>query len=273
MELFMALRYPVDVQGKGTPFVLFTSHRAKYKAGATQRTLTDNKSCALYMPPGFQVSDVMRYESASPGLMGGVAENLLSGNNDYSADDIKNVASTAAGPATQLGVAALGGLVGGAPGAVVAGTGASSAAVAVEAIRSKRMQSITNPQEFMLFKAPGVRQFSFTFNMIPRSARESDEVIDIIQYFRERMYPTLTANDLMYNFPEVFTINFKRGTGNKRLEGVPRIAEAALSNATTSFNPNSMSYFKRGNRPVEVGLTLSFQELMPLSQKNIKDGF
>jgi hypothetical protein len=34
-----------------------------------------------------------------------------------------------------------------------------------------------------------------------------------------------------------------------------------------------MSYFKRGNRPVEIGLTLSFQELMPLTQKNIKDGF
>ena len=267
MELFMALRYPIDVQGRGTPFILFTSHRAKYKPGATERTLTDNKSCAMYMPPGFQVADIMRYESASPGLMGGAAENLLSNNNDYSAQEIRDVASLGASAATQSAAAIIGGALGGAPGAVVSGVGSTSAGAAVEALRAKRQQNIVNPQEFMLFKAPGVRQFSFTFNMIPKSSRESDETIDIISYFRERMYPTLGANDLMYNFPEVFTIKFRN------VDGIPKIAESALTNASTQFNPNSMSYFKRGNRPVEIGLTLSFQELMPLSQKNIKDGF
>ena len=62
----MALRYPIDVQGKGTPFVLFTSHKAKYKQGARVKTLIDNASCAMYMPPAFTVNDIMRYESASP---------------------------------------------------------------------------------------------------------------------------------------------------------------------------------------------------------------
>ena len=267
MELFMALRYPIDVQSKGTPFVLFTSHRAKYKQGARETTLTDNKSCAMYMPPAFQVSDIMRYESASPGLMGGVAENLLNGQNNYSGDDIKNIASTGMGALTQGAAATIGAAIGGTPGAIVGGAGASSAAATVEAIRSKRMQNIVSPQEFMLFKAPGVRQFSFAFTMVPRSSRESDEVINIVKYFRTRMYPTLSANDLMYNFPEVFTIGFHD------IDGIPKIAESALSNASTNYNPNSMSYFKRGNRPVEITMTLSFQELMPLSAKNIKDGF
>jgi len=267
MELFMALRYPIDVQSKGTPFVLFTSHKAKYKQGARETTLTDNKSCAMYMPPAFQVSDIMRYESASPGLLGGMAENLLAGSNNYTSEDLANVASTGAA----AGVAAIGGLVGaavgGGGGAVIGGVGSQSAAAAVEAVRSKRMQNVVSPQEFMLFKAPGVRQFSFAFTMIPCSARESDEVIAIIKYFRTRMYPTLAANDLMYNFPEVFTIGFHD------IDGIPKIAESALANASTNYNPNSMSYFKRGNRPVEITMTLSFQELMPLSAKNIKDGF
>ena len=267
MELFMALRYPIDVQSKGTPFVLFTSHKAKYKQGARETTLTDNKSCAMYMPPAFQVSDIMRYESASPGLLGGMAENLLAGSNNYTSEDLANVASTGAA----AGVAAIGGLVGAAVGsgggAIIGGVGSQSAAAAVEAVRSKRMQNVVSPQEFMLFKAPGVRQFSFAFTMIPCSARESDEVIAIIKYFRTRMYPTLAANDLMYNFPEVFTIGFHD------IDGIPKIAESALANASTNYNPNSMSYFKRGNRPVEITMTLSFQELMPLSAKNIKDGF
>ena len=30
----------------------------------------------------------------------------------------------------------------------------------------------------------------------------------IIKYFRTRMYPKVTANDLMYKFPDVFSITF-----------------------------------------------------------------
>ena len=81
------------------------------------------------------------------------------------------------------------------------------------------------------------------------------------------MDPTLDAKALMYNFPEVFNVSFHN------VQGIPKIAEAALTNASTTFNPNSMSYFKRSQTPVEIGLTLSFQELMPLSQKNIEDDF
>ncbi len=270
MELFMALRYPLDAgtNGKGLPFILFTSHRAQYKPGARETTLTDNKSTAMYMPPGFQVADIMRYESASPGLMGGIAENLMNGNNNYTAADAMEVASLGVGAGVQGVVAAAGVALGsGGVGALIGAEGASSTAAAAEALRAKRRQNIVNPNEFMLFRAPGVRQFSFTFNMMPSSAAESNETKRIIQYFRERMYPTLANNDLLYNFPEVFTIKFKN------IDGIPKIAESALTNASTTYNPNSMSYFKHHNRPVEIGLTLSFQEMMPLSAKNIKDGF
>ena len=264
----MSLRYPLVLAERDSPFIMFTSHRAKYTPGAfSEVKKNDSGSCAMYMPPGFQVSDVMRYESASAGLIGGIVENVMNDNSDYSTEDVINVASTGAAAAV-TGIAGLiGAALGGGAGAFVAGAGAGGVATATEAIRAKKMQNMTNPQEFMLFKAPGVRAFSFTFNMIPRSATEALEVQEIIKFFRTKMYPTLGAKDLMYNFPEVFNINFKN------IEGIPKIAEAALSNASTTFNPNSMSYFKHTNTPVEIALTLSFQELMPLSQKNITDGF
>jgi len=277
-----SLRYPLDVASKGTPFILFTSHKAKYKKGNTEVQRIDNKSCALYLPPGFQVADIMRYEGVAVGAIGKILDQGVdtfigdvgpgkdqASFGDYSVADVKQVAGTMAGKAAQ----GLGGLAGAKLGGVGAGilaaVGMDSIGVAIDATRAKRMQTGMNPQEFMLFKAPNARQFGFTFNFLPKSKAESDAAINIIKYFRTRMYPTITANDLMYKFPEVFTIAI-RSIDDK---AIPKIAESALTNATISYNPNTMSYFKQGNRPVEIGLTLSFQELMPLTAENIEKGF
>ena len=83
------------------------------------------------------------------------------------------------------------------------------------------------------------------------------------------MYPKVTANDLMYKFPDVFSITF----GSIGDEVLPKIAESALTNATMNYNPNSMSYFSYKGQPVEISMTLSFQELMPLTAENIEEGF
>ena len=263
----MALRYPLNQQTSGAPFVLFTAFKAKYTSGAQAIGIHGGESAAMYVPAGFAVTDVMRYESSSPGLAGGVAENLLNGNNDYSGQNVMDVAGQGVGAAVQAGVGGVATLLTGGGGGVLAATAAQGSAAAAQSIYSKRKQQAMNPNEFMLFKAPGVRAFQFTFNMVPSSSGESDEVIKIVKFFREKMYPTLAASSLVYNFPEVFSVIFKN------IEGIPKIAESALTNATVTYNPNSMSYFKHGNRPVEIVLALSFQELMPLSAANIKDGF
>ena len=273
MELFMALRYPLK-QAPGAPFVLFTSHRAKYVKGATETTSVDGKSVALYMPPGFQVSDIMRYDQGAGGVASKLIETYLDDKRDgtnnfgsYNTKDIMDVAETFAGGITQAAAGAAAGAVGkklgGALGLIASGGIANS----VASVRSKRRQTSLNPQEFMLFKAPNARQFSFSFNMMPRSLEESRQCEGIIKYFRQRMYPVVDEKDLVYNFPEVFTIRFGK------VSGIPKIAESALTNATTSYNPNSMSYFKKEGRPVEIVFTLSFQELMPLTSEKIEEGF
>ena len=272
MELFMALRYPLK-QEPGAPFVLFTAHRAKYTKGATETKSIDGPSVALYMPPGFQVADIMRYDQGAAGVASKLIETFLDGGLDavgkYDTSDLTAVAETFTGEMVQGGVAAaatkIGGLGGGAIGLLASGGIANS----IASVRSKRRQTSLNPQEFMLFKAPNARQFSFTFNMMPRSANESSQCEKIIKYFRSKMYPVVDTKDLVYNFPEVFTIRFGH------VGGLPRIAESALTNATTTYNPNSMSYFKSNGNPVEIGLTLSFQELMPLTSEKIsqEDGF
>jgi len=268
----MALRYPLK-QEPGSPFVLFTSHRAKYIKGATETKSVDGKSVALYMPPGFQVADIMRYDQGAAGFGSKLIETYLDrgagseGLGKYSTKDLMDVAETFSGENTQGVFGAAAGAVSGKIAGVAGLLASGGIANSVAAVRSKRRQTSLNPQEFMLFKAPNARQFSFSFNMMPRSLEESRQCESIIKYFRTRMYPVVDEKDLVYNFPEVFSIRFGK------VSGIPKIAESALTNATTSYNPNSMSYFKKEGRPVEINFTLSFQELMPLTSEQIEKGF
>ncbi len=269
----MALRYPLK-QEPGSPFVLFTSHRAKYIKGATETQSVDGKSVALYMPPGFQVADIMRYDQGAAGFGSKLIETYLdngmrgpAGLDKYNTKDLMDVAETFTGSLTQAGVGAAAGAISGKLGGAIGLLASGGLANSIASVRSKRRQTSLNPQEFMLFKAPNSRQFSFSFNMMPRSLEESRQCESIIKYFRTRMYPVVDEKDLVYNFPEVFSIRFGK------VSGIPKIAESALTNATTSYNPNSMSYFKKEGRPVEITFTLSFQELMPLTSEQIEGGF
>ncbi|HAW04159.1 MAG TPA: hypothetical protein DCW83_05685 [Saprospirales bacterium] len=269
-----ALRYPDDVALKGQPFIMFTGHRAKYVKGAQQTQMVDNSSVALYMPPGFQVGDIMRYEGGASGALGSIGEKLMDQGfsatlASFNSQDLQDVAETFAGRAAQATAGAFAATLGGPAAGIVSAVGAGGIGAAVDATRAKRRQTGMNPQEFMLFKAPNSRQFSFTFNFFPESVTEADSATKIIKYFRTRMYPKVTANDLMYKFPEVFSITF----GSIGDEVLPKIAESALTNATMNYNPNSMSYFSYKGQPVEISMTLSFQELMPLTAENIEEGF
>lgn len=263
-----ALRYPLTVGQSGTPFIMFSAHKALYTRGGTATKRIMNGSVAMYLPQGIAISDTARYETASIGLMGGAAESVMNGRTgEFGLQDAKDVAVQGTGAAVQSIIAGVSGLVGGGAGAILGGAASGNAGTAAQAIAAKKTQTMLNPNEFMLFKAPGLRQFGFNFTMIPVSAKESDSVLQIIQKFRRTMYPTSGAGDLVYKFPEAFTIT------THNTQGIPRLPECVLTSATTTYNPNSMSYFKRGNRAVEVTISLSFQELMPIQQANVDGGF
>ena len=75
-------------------------------------------------------------------------------------------------------------------------------------------QITTNPNTRALFKQVNIREFAFQFKFIPQSEREAEEVKNIIQFFREELYPTEifdTIGDtkilLGYNFPNKFQIS------------------------------------------------------------------
>ena len=267
-------RYPQNIESTDDPFVLFTKHKAQYntRGGNSRVDLIATDHVSLYMPMGFAINDQAVFETAATGVAGGAAAALISGTNPANVTQA-DVTAIAMNSAEQLGTAAgglagsalpgrVGGIVGGILGAVGAGTVAQAAAQEY----NKQAQVSVNPREFMLYKSPGMRNFSFRFRFIPDSEGESRAAEEIVKWFRRGMYPT-AAGQYSFNFPDAFQIEIKN------MQGIPQLPEVFLESCGVTFNPNSMSYFKQNNRPVEINLSLEFKELQPITRENVNEGF
>jgi hypothetical protein len=268
-------RYPLNAESADQPFVLFTKHKAQYDNPGQKINLVPNDHVSLYMPMGFAINDQAVFETASTGIMGGVA-NAIINNTDVTnvsrqdfeavaingAEAIGTAAGGLAGSAASVLPGRLSGLVGGIIGAVSGG----NIATAVAQEYNKRAQVAVNPREFMLYKAPGLRNFSFRFRFIPDNQQESLAAERIVNWFRRGMYPAV-AGQYSFTFPDAFQIEIKN------MEGIPKLPEVFLESASVTYNPNSMSYFKHGNRAVEINLSLEFKELQPITRESVQGGF
>jgi hypothetical protein len=201
-------------------------------------------SVGLYFPTGHSVSDALNYDSAEAGALGELINRMENSGQKVTTGDVLG-AATAAGRNRLRGLA--------------------DTAGAQEAF-NRINRSVRNPQEFMLFNSPGIREFSFSFSFLPQSETEAQTVPRIIQFFRKSAYPV--EQDLDYRFPDTFSIAFQQSS-----DDVIRMPEVACTGINVSYNPNSMSYFRNGNQPVETELELSFTELRPISRGLVEQGF
>mgnify|MGYP003643468938 CR=1 FL=1 len=260
-------RYPLSIDASGAPYVMVTRHKASYAANS-RVVMEGSGHCALYMPMGISIADSMSYETAASGMIGGIMAEQGISFDSFSAGDVGAIA-TKHGPAA-LGVlgAGMGKLMGGSMVASILGGGVLAEGVSqVINEKKKTIQKTINPREFMLFKSPNLRSFSLRFRFIPDSSEEADAVDGIVKWFREGMYPK-TDGVFAFDFPFAFQIQFMN------LQGIPMVPEMFLESASTTWNPNSMSYLRDvNNRPVELNLSLEFKELMPLTRESIQAGF
>jgi hypothetical protein len=264
------LRFPSNALGGGKPFILFSTHKAKYdNFGAKINVETTGNSVALYFPTNYNVADTLTYGTESTGLIGSAyaaGVDVTSGDALEIVKGLLTNKSTAAGIAgfgaaglATLGAGGFAGLLGGGLVGSVIGN--------VAAEESKTAQVALNPREFMLFKSPEIRQFAFNFTFIPSNEQEVNAIPEIIKFFRRASYPELHSANAVYNFPEAFNINF----GNS--DSLIKIPEVFCTAVNTTYNPSSMSYFQLNNMPVEINMQVSFRELQPINRGFVDQGY
>lgn len=142
---------------------------------------------------------------------------------------------------------------------------------------SRSTGAVINPNQELLFLGPGLRTFSFSFKMTPRSEKEATSVRKIIRTLKQGMAVKRAVGGLFLAAPNVFELEFKyvppkqkedgsfeRGTAAIRHPYLPVLKVCALQNVSVNYMPDG-SYMTYGDGSmVGYDMTLTFGELEPI---------
>jgi len=224
-------------------------------------------SCTLYMPQGLVINDGVQYDTTELGVFGSGIE---AGMNAGSAP----VAALVAG-GIKSGIGDLGRLISGAASqqsARIAAARFTPGAALGGAVRSS-LQTAPNPNMRVLFKSVGIREFSFTFKLIPKSLEESNEITRIVRFFRTELYPEPLKEkniNLAYKFPNKFQVVLMYN-GKPYKESALNFNLMFLKGVAANYNPSQSTFFT-GGRFSEIDMTLTMQEDRTLDKFDVDDG-
>ena len=221
---------------------------------------------AMYMPANVQVSyganytdteigsmteraaDVIKKLSAGD-LKGGLRDSL-----DADSDLVKN-----AGQFLLSGIGALPGFGG---------------AKELEAMKAGRI--ISNRME-LAFKGINKRSFQYTFKMIPRNAKEADEIKKIIHAFKFNMLPEMEGGDLSgrsFIVPNTFDIEYMyNGNQNQFLH---KISTCVLESMNVTYGGDRYKTYtatSKGAPVSETTISLNFKEMEMITRERVVEGF
>ena len=235
--------YPLDLNdidtGNFLPFIRF---------GIKPSEGTNNIAIFLYQPPGFSVSDGANYANFDVGsIKGGL--NLLQNLNRGTGPNITNA---------DVGAFAMMGKDKLMSGSSTIDKITSSGAIA--------MGIATNPYTRTAYESTNVRAFSFSFKLIAENEKESDMAMNIERTFRKFLYPK-RAGSVALVYPPLVDISFyAEGEINPYM---PKIKPCYITSLESTFNEGSTAMHKDTGAPLEVNLTLGFQEERVLVRQDL----
>ena len=258
----VVLRYPADRQ-EYHGILRFTPERTV--------TLRETAQVELYLPSNIAISDGVSYDNFDNGAIGNallkMSENVkdqgfFEGMKQSVADGSMDTFN--ASPLAAFGVQT-----------ILSKFGEKASGLGQQGTRTA-----PNPNTKALFKQVSLRQFNFTFKLIPASEEEARTIGQIITAFRTQMYPKTIYLDgqsnqypIGYEFPGRYEIEaFYNGQEMQdyRIRSVP----SYLTNVTTNYNPSAQSIMKsKEGTPYfsEIDITLAFIEGKTLDRESVEE--
>ena len=229
------------------------------------------KTCTLYLPQAIQINDAAAYDNVDLGILGAsVGAGLQAGNAvvpslmNSAVEGIDSFVDTLTGSAPL-----------GTPAGRLAVTRAANKIPsdgARGAVRSNTRTSV-NPNTRALFKSVPLREFTFTFKMIPTSKTETQNIKEIVNFFRTELYPEVIKIGNInagYEFPNVFEIIMYYKNTSNRL--ATRILPSYLRGFSATYNSSGMGFLEGGDF-TEVDISMTFVESSTLHKDLIGKGY
>lgn len=254
--------------------LVFNRKNGEYVGASKALSVLGDRKVTLYLPQAIQIQDAVQYDNNVElgAIGGGIANNLrgqaslanaierssTAANNTIRALSAGNVSAITQEQASLASQAAL----------KNAGSRGTSAANALLAVTG----ATANPNLRTLFRQVPIRNFSFSFTLIPTSKQEAEQIKSIVKFFREELYPealTVGGIDYGYRFPNRMLI--KLTYRNRDIPGV-KFLPVYLQSFNTVYNANGMGMHSDGNWS-EVQINMNFTETKPLAKQDVERGY
>ena len=227
--------------GEGLPSIRFSPN--------SKELTEDFQSIQLYLPSGLQFTDGASYSGVELGTIAAARSTIEKLSAEGGKKDILSNNET---------------LVAGLK--ILDKMGADQNAIASTALAKG---VAFNPQTALAFESMNMRQFSFSFTLVPESEKEAFQIRDIETFFRKYMYTKVEG--FISKYPPVFRIQFFDGNSDEESIFMPMIYDAYLSGLDVTINPEGNSFHKtsKGYAPTSTTLSLTFQEGRMLSRDDL----
>ena len=213
-------------------------------------------SISLYLPDTLNATTAADYGAKEIGALGQQA--IATAEGGSIADAMKN-------PKSGSGIA----------GAVLSETVRQSGQVG-DAISVAEGQ-IVNPYSYQVFGGMAHRTFNYQFDLVPRNAREAEEIKRICDMFLYYMLPSKggksanikldTATNHFLKMPSQWDIKYYRN-GNQ-LTHHQQPFKCFLSSCDIQYGGDAENFLHEDGSPVKTSLSLSYVEIEPLIQNKV----
>ena len=124
--------------------------------------------------------------------------------------------------------------------------------------------ALINPNTELLFNAPTLRTFGFSFTMSAREPDEAAEIKKIIRFFKQGMSVKRASTGLFLKTPNIFDIKYILGDTDKDHPWINQIKTCALTSCSVNYTPagNYATFYDGAMSAYEM--TLSFTALDPV---------
>ena len=246
----MIIKYPAEIQSYNR-IMLQT-------VGSNSASIDYPLIASLPIPVGLPIADNFSYGSTNMNQLGAIAQDALNMGVDTAIAKAKSAAEGVGYTTTKAAVLAQ----------IVSKTGGigTSATDAISDAILYNKRTLLNPNQVTTFAGSNTRSYSLEFKLIAQSQKESDDIRELIKRLQYNAYPA--GNTLVLKYPSEFKISILNSKGEHNKYYSP-IYNCFLMNISAAYNVTGNSFYSSG-APLDVSLTLGFQETKALTRNDIE---
>ena len=148
--------------------------------------------------------------------------------------------------------------------------------VSAQQLLARQSGQIFNPNLELLFDAPTLRSFTFSFKMTPRSPQEAKQCKLIIRSFKQNMAPKTNLEDgqlggtgIFLKTPNIFELTYKRGSRDHPF--LHKFKQCFLTNFSVNYTAEGTHTTYGDSTPVSMTMDMTFKEIEPIYDTDYKD--